>query len=611
MSRSGSRACVHAILIASLVILAACSSRSPMSPSPSSSPLASEAVAGVTAPALRALLAAHWEWTMRASPTWASQLGDHRFDDQLPRRDLASSQRYRDDRAGFLTLARAIDATGWAAADQLTLRLLTEELAAATALEVCHLEEWAVSAGNNPLAELSSVVAQHQVVTVTDGANLLARLGQGARLVDETIANLRRGLGAGRLAAAEAIVRTIAQLDGELARPTAAWAMAKPAITPPAAWPADDAARFATALHAVIDDALRPALTRYRDLLRDELLPRGRTGAAEGVGALPDGAACYQAAMLSHLGVPRTAEELHALGVAEIARIDDELATLGARVLGTRDLADTIDRLRTDPTLYFDTGEALVAAAGAALARAQAAAPRWFGVLPATPCVIAVIPDHEAPFTTIAYYQPPHPGGAKPGEYFINTYRPEVRPRFELEALSWHEAVPGHHTQIALAQELGAVPAFRKHGGSTAYIEGWGLYTERLADEMGLYSSDLDRLGMVSYDAWRASRLVVDTGLHALGWTRAQAEAYMVAHTALTAENIRNEVDRYIGWPGQALAYKVGQLEIFALRHQAEAALGDGFDVRGFHDVVLGSGAVTLPILRDNVEAWIARGGRP
>jgi len=215
------------------------------------------------------------------------------------------------------------------------------------------------------------------------------------------------------------------------------------------------------------------------------------------------------------------------------------------------------------------------------------------------------IPDYEAPYSTIAYYRQPHYDGTKPGEYFVNTYKPETRPKFELEALTWHESIPGHHLQIAIAQELGQLPMFRKLEGSTAFVEGWALYTERLAEEMGLYSTDTDRLGRVSYDAWRASRLVVDTGIHAMGWTRKQAEEFMLAHTALTPINISNEVDRYIGWPGQALAYKVGQIEILRLRAEAEQKLGKRFELKSFHSVVLGAGAVTLPTLERRVNAWV------
>jgi len=547
--------------------------------------------AGVTDDTLRALLTAHWEWQMRRLPTWATRLGDRRFDAELPDRSPAALEDARARRRAFLARATAVDPAALDRRDRVTHALFVDELEADIRLEILHTEQWAVSTRDNPYFELADVVQAHTIRDPEDGRTLLARLDAGDRLVDEMIGNLRAGLAAGRVAAAEAVRRTITQLDAELARPESGWGLAAPASDVPGV--------PAAAL------ALRPAIARYRDVLAGEILPRARTGDAEGIRALPDGDAAYRACIRFHLGFDRAPEDLHALGVAEIARIDRALVELGRRVLGAPDLAATIARLRGDPALYFSDAPSLLAAAQDALDRANAAIPRWFGTLPRTGCVISVIPPHEAPYTTIAYYQPPNPDGSKPGEYFVNTFRPEVRPRFELEALSWHEAVPGHHLQIAIAQELGELPAFRKHGGSTAYIEGWALYTERLADEMGLYSSDLDRIGMLSYDAWRASRLVVDTGLHALGWTRARAEAFMLEHTALTAENVSNEVDRYIAWPGQALAYKVGQLEFLALRAEAEQRLGARFDVRGFHDVVLGQGAVSLPVLRAQVEGWI------
>ena len=471
---------------------------------------------------------------------------------------------------------------------------------------MCEDHLWAISPAQNPLNELSYLAELHRVTTPADAANLVARYRQGAQLVDDTIANLREGLRAGRVASQEVLRRVVAQLDAELARPTSAWAMVAPAAQARPDWTDAERARFAAELHAAVADGVRPALARLRAVIADELMPKGRTGRDEGLGALPDGDACYRARIREHIGVDRTAAELHQLGLDEIARLDREIAAMGARLFGAPDLAATLTRLRTDPALYFTTGDELEAAAGAALARAQAATPRFFGVLPRAACVMARIPDYEAPFSTIAYYRQPHYDGSKPGEYFINTYKPETRPRYELEALTWHESVPGHHLQIAIAQELGDLPMYRKLTGSTAYVEGWALYTERLADEMGLYTGDLDRLGMLSYDAWRASRLVVDTGLHAMRWTRAEAEAFMRAHTALTEVNISNEVDRYIAWPGQALAYKFGQLEIFALRREAEGRLGARFSLPAFHDVVLGGGAVSLPVLRLRVEAWIA-----
>jgi uncharacterized protein (DUF885 family) len=585
-------------------------SESPASSSPPS-PLAAAAVAGVTDAALRGVVADHWEFTMRWSPTWATTLGDHRFDDRLAPRDAASIAQVNAERDALLARLVAIGPGGLGDTDRVTLALLRGALEAQRAVAACRFHEWNVdSASASAFGELSYLVESHTVAHPSDAANLVARMHQGPRLIDDTIANLRIGLRAGRVASREKLRRAIEQLDHELARPVAGWAMAAPAWaaapTPgPDPWPDGERDRQLAALRDVVAREVQPAVIRLRDFLRDQVMPRGR-GDREGLAGLPDGDACYRATILEHVGIVRGPDELHALGLAEIARTDRELAALGRSVLGAPDLASTIARLRDDRSLYFATRDELLAAAQRALDRAKAAVPRFFSLLPRTDCVMRETPAYEAPYSTIAYYRQPHYDGTKPGEYFVNTYLPETRPRFELEALTWHESIPGHHLQIALAQELGELPLFRKLDGSTAFVEGWALYTERLADEMGLYSSDLDRLGKLSYDAWRASRLVVDTGLHALGWTRAQAEAFMRAHTALTEVNISNEVDRYIGWPGQALAYKVGQLEILKLRRDAQAALGARFDVKAFHAAVLEAGAVTLPVLDQRVRAWLA-----
>jgi uncharacterized protein (DUF885 family) len=340
-------------------------------------------------------------------------------------------------------------------------------------------------------------------------------------------------------------------------------------------------------------------------VLASEVLPRARAGAAVGVGSLPDGKACYRALIRRHIGFDQSPEELHRLGMRELEAINAEMVALGQKLFGEAELAAIVKRLRTDKKLYFETSEEVMTAARQALEAAKARTPEYFGILPKADCVVTAIPDYEAPYTTIAYYQPAHADGSKPGEYFINTFAPETRPRFEMQVLAYHEAIPGHHLQIAIAQERGDLPPFQRHDGNTAFVEGWALYTERLADEMGLYSGDLDRMGMLSYDAWRASRLVVDTGIHAMGWTRERAEQFMRERTALTETNIRNEVDRYITWPGQAVAYKVGQLEIRRMRAEAEAALGKAFDIEAFHDAVLRNGAVTLPVLDRVVDAWV------
>ncbi len=577
------------------------------------SPLQADAVAGVVDADLCAVLADHWEYVMRTSPTWATTLGDHRYDDQLPRRDPVTIGAIDAEREALLVRARRIDTAALSESDRITLELFCDRLQSDRDVARCKMHEWTVDAGSSSVVgELSYVVESHVVTCDADAANLVARMRQGALVFGDTQANLQRGLASGRVSSVEKVRRAIEQLDGELGTPPQTWAMAMPAWArtddPDGVFPLALRAARAAELSQVVVDSIAPAVRRFRDFLHDAVLPAARTD-IEGLAGITGGEVAYAAAIRSHLGLAKTPHELHDLGLAEIARTDRELTALGRQILGAQDLASTIERLRTDPALYFTSREELLAAAGTALDRAKQKMPAYFKTLPKADCVMRETPAYEAPYTTIAYYRQPHYDGSKPGEYFVNTYKPQTRPRFELEALTWHESIPGHHLQIAIAQELPAVPAFRKLDLATAYIEGWALYTERLADEMGLYSSDLDRLGKVSYDAWRASRLVVDTGLHAFGWSRAQAEEFMQEHTALTPINISNEVDRYIGWPGQALAYKVGQLEILRLRAHAEATLGPSFDLPAFHDVVLGAGAVSLPILAMRVDAWIATAG--
>jgi uncharacterized protein (DUF885 family) len=320
---------------------------------------------------------------------------------------------------------------------------------------------------------------------------------------------------------------------------------------------------------------------------------------------LAGGDEAYRRLIRHHTSLDLTPEELHGTGLREIERIDAEFVELGGRGLGTPGLAETLGRLRADSGLYFSTREEVFAKAGSALARAREAIADWFGILPQAPCEVVAMAAHEEKHSTIAYYRQPAEDGSRPGQYYVNTSEPGTRPRYEAEVLAYHEAIPGHHLQIAIAQELDGLPDFRRHLGVTAFWEGWGLYTERLSDEMGLYSADLDRLGVLSFDAWRACRLVVDTGLHAFGWTRQQAIDFTTEHTALAENNILNEVDRYLVWPGQALAYKTGQLEIRRLRAEAESRLGARFDIRAFHDAVLSGGALPLTTLRGIVTDWV------
>jgi uncharacterized protein (DUF885 family) len=339
--------------------------------------------------------------------------------------------------------------------------------------------------------------------------------------------------------------------------------------------------------------SVRPGLEAYRDALRGDALPVARPEERCGLSWLPDGEDAYDRALRYYTTTSRTAQEIHEIGLAQVAKLADEYRALGPEVVGTDDLQQIFEAMRTDPTLHFDHGNELVEQSRIALARAEAAMGDWFEVVPRASCAVEGTETGAK-----AFYYPPANDGSRGGTFFVNTVDAPSWGRFELEAMAFHEGVPGHHLQLAIAAELpDSLPDFRKYDGHAAYAEGWGLYTERLADEMGLYSSAIDRMGMYSADSLRACRLVVDTGLHALGWSRQQAIDYMVTNSPLTEGVCRPEVDRYICTPGQATSYMIGRLEIQRMRAQAEQRQGAAFDIKKFHSAVLDSGSLPLEVL--------------
>jgi uncharacterized protein (DUF885 family) len=352
-----------------------------------------------------------------------------------------------------------------------------------------------------------------------------------------------------------------------------------------------------------IEQSVVPAYREFYDFMKDEYVPAARTSIA--ASDLPRGRAFYAYRVRRFTTLDLTPQQVHETGLAEVARIRAEMEAViqTAGFEGTFD--EFVEFLRTDDRFYVDTPEQLMKEVAFVLKRIDGELPRLFGTLPRTPYGIKRVPEFIAPKTTTAYYQPSAGDGTRAGFYFVNCYDLSSRPLYEIEALSLHEAVPGHHLQGAIMQELNDVPEFRRFTWVTAFGEGWALYAERLGLEMGFYTDPYSDFGRLTYEMWRACRLVVDTGMHAMGWTRRQAIDFMAENTALTIHNITTEVDRYIAWPGQALAYKIGELKIRELRAEAEAKLGEDFDVRRFHDVVLGSGAVPLDVLEANVRAWI------
>ena len=542
----------------------------------------------------------YWQEHLRDDPLKATEVGDRRYDDRLPdiRPEAVARQRQglTDLAASVAAVSRGeLDESGRATRDAL-LQVVDGDLATIDADLLRHT----VSPASGPQTAFLNLADYQPADSAEARLAMVARWHAMGPWVDELIANLERGRREGAVGVRTLVERSMAELDVLLAQPDEGWPLVSPAEQP--SLERDERVRFRAELLAATAESVRPAFRRYRDFLHDAIAPLARDDDHPGLAHIPGGEAAYAALARAHTTTELAPEQIHEIGLREIERIDEELRSLGARQLKTSSLSATLARLRGDPALHFATRDEVAEVARRSLHRANAAVPGWFNRLPSLPCEVVRMLPHEEEHSTIAYYRDPVPDGSRPGRYYINTSAPETRPRYEAEALAFHESVPGHHLQVALAQELDDLPAFRRHGTVTAYVEGWGLYAERLSDEMGLYSGDLDLFGIASFDAWRASRLVVDTGMHALGWTRERAIGFMLEHTALGPNNVANEVDRYIAWPGQALAYKIGQLELLRLRAEAKGRLGEGFDIRAFHDAVLSAGPVPLATLRGIVE---------
>jgi uncharacterized protein (DUF885 family) len=361
--------------------------------------------------------------------------------------------------------------------------------------------------------------------------------------------------------------------------------------------------RLVEAGRAAISESVVAGYRRFVEFMEKEYVPAAR--GSIGASALPNGREFYRYRVRKFTTLDLTPEEVHQIGLDEVKRIRAEMEAVIAKTGFEGDFAAFVDHLRTDDEFYADSPEDLMQHVALILKRMDGELPRLFGKLPRTPYGLRPVPDYIAPRTTSAYYQQPTGDGRQAGFYYINTFNLKSRPLFEMEALSLHEAVPGHHLQLALQQEMGDLPEFRRFAGFTVFVEGWALYSERLGLEVGFYQDPYSDFGRLTFEMWRACRLVVDTGMHYLGWTRKQAIDFLAENTALSIHNIESEVDRYISWPGQALAYKIGELKIRELRHQAEEQLGDRFDVRSFHDMILGSGSVPLSVLEENTTRWL------
>jgi len=366
----------------------------------------------------------------------------------------------------------------------------------------------------------------------------------------------------------------------------------------------EDQVRLRAQARSVIDATVLPAYRELNEYFNETYLPDSRD--TIGLSELPNGKEWYELRARQFTTTQMSPDEIHRIGLDEVARIRGEMQKIIDSLDFGGSFQDFLVFLRTDPQFYFDNPEDLYQAYLATSKRIDPELVNLFGTLPRMPYGVKPIPDSIAPDTTTAYYSRPAADGSRAGTYWVNLYKPEVRPKYEIEVLSVHEAMPGHHLQLALQQELGDMPNFRRFMGFTAFVEGWGLYSESLGPDLGLYKDPYSQFGALTYEMWRAVRLVVDTGMHYKGWTRQQAIDFFKDNAAKTELDIVNEIDRYIGWPGQALAYKIGQLKIKQIRGRAETTLGDDFDVRAFHDELLGAGALPLDLLEQRMDAWLA-----
>jgi len=551
------------------------------------------------------LLAEDWEWRLADCPPFATLIGDARYDDRWTDYSAEAWDRRARRHKEFLRRLERFDTRSLDDRRRLDHALLLHE----TRLHVEGLRF------PDELMPLSQMGGTHQEAvevmqfTPRESAEarerIVLRLQAVGAMIDQTITLLRQGIEKG-ITPPQAILKPVpAQIAAQVARDAEAAPIARvllaerPADAAPAAW-----SRFGKEVRRALEKTVFPAYERLHAYVAKEYLPRAR--ATTGLASLPEGKAWYAHLIRRNTSTDLGAQEIHDLGLREVARLRAAMLRTLKSAGHRGDLPSYFQHLRTDPGFFFTDREALLSGYRDLCKRIDASLPRLFRTLPRLPYGVVPVPAYSEREQTTAYYQPGSPQAGRAGFFYANTYDLKARPKWEMEALAAHEAVPGHHLQIALAQEMEDLPLFRRHGHHTAYIEGWGLYAESLGEELGLYRDPPSAFGRLTYEMWRAIRLVVDTGLHEFGWSRAKAIRYFEANAGKAGHDIAVEVDRYCAWPGQALAYKLGELTIQELRAKARRAHGARFDVRAFHDAVLLAGPLPLSILRDRVEAWIA-----
>ncbi len=555
-----------------------------------------------------ALLDEHWEAHLANDPLDASMNGDRRFNDRWTDLSAAAIDKRHLQNREFLRRVYAIDRSALSVDDQLNYELFRRQMQ--DAVDEHQFKDYLMPFSHRGgIQGLHNITNQLRLETVEDYDDWLSRLDKIRILIDQEIDLAEAGRKSGYMPPRVLMERIPEQLKLQVVE----YANESPFFAVfenmPESISAADRERIRAQASATLEKSVIPAYKKLDRYFDDQYLPATRDSL--GLLALPNGKAWYEHLARTFTTTRMTPDEIHRLGLDEVKRIRDEMAEVIREVGFDGSFQDFLVFLRTDPQFYYDNPDDLYEAYLATSKRIDPELVRLFGKLPRMPYGVKPIPDSTAPHTTTAYYSRPATDGSRAGTYWVNLYRPEVRPKYEIEVLSVHEAVPGHHLQIALQQELDEVPMFRRQMGFTAFVEGWGLYSERLGYDLGLYEDPYSRFGQLTYDMWRAVRLVVDTGMHYRGWTRQQAIDFFKDNAAKAEHDIVNEIDRYIGNPGQALAYKIGQLKILTLRERARNQLGDNFDIRAFHDELLGAGALPLDLLEQRMDEWLSRSVAP
>jgi len=550
---------------------------------------------------LNRLYEEYWELILKENPTFATYLGDHRYDNWL---EDVSAEAYEHRIEGFRKLLT--DLKGFkrpvSGEDRLNYDLFKRELA--LQIEGAKYQPYllAITQQTGPHIDLPQLVTYHPFKTLQDYVNYISRLTQFRRVFDQTIANLKIGLGKKIVQPRAVVEKIIPQLEAQIVSSPDKSELHKPVEKLPSEISKEGAQRVATDVDDAIMNYVVPAYAKLLNFVREEYLPKSRTH--PGVWSIPNGRAIYAYDIRLYTTTNLAPGQIHRLGKRELLRISKEIRVILRKAKFKGTLQQYNDALRRDKSNFYTTGQEILDGFKEILRQMDMRLFEFFGRLPQAKYDFREIEEWRADAAPAAYYYAPPEDRSRPGYFYINTYKPETRPKYMMEALAYHEAVPGHHLQIAIQQELTSLPKFRRHGGYTAFVEGWALYSELLSKQMGFYHNLLADYGRLTAEAWRASRLVVDTGIHSLKWTRAQAIKFMKNNTASSEQDIVSEVDRYIAWPGQALAYKIGELKIRELRAKAEKRLKRRFDLRRFHDELLNDGALPLDILQAKMGHW-------